>query len=383
MTLIVIGSILLVGLVADITGRGTFLPRVTVLLLSGMLIGSAGLDLLPAAFVDAWFPPLTQFALAMVGFLLGQELTFDELRKHGRQVLVMTFAKVVGTACVVVLAMVLAGVPIPLALVLAGIATATAPAATVDVVHELEERGLFARLLLKIVAFDDALGLVVFAFLLAAASSINGAGVSTFGEAGFEVLGSLVLGGLIGIPMAFMTGRISEGTPTQAEAFGFVLLCAGLADWLGLSPILSSMVMGSVVGSLATHHTRPFHAIESIEWPFLILFFVLAGASFSFQIDVRYSALIFLYIVARGIGTWTGTYLGGLAVSADRSTRRWMGAALMPQAGVAIGMSLMAAQQLPEFKEAVLAIVLISTVILEVISPVLTRVALRRTHESN
>jgi Kef-type K+ transport system membrane component KefB len=381
MTLIIVGALLLIGLVADLVGRRTFLPRVTLLLLSGLAIGASGLELIPSKFVDQWFPPLTQFALAMVGFLLGQQMTVKELRAQGMQVLLLATGKALGAALAVALILMLFGTSTPLALILAGIATATAPAATYDVVEELGTKTPFARLLLKIVAFDDAIGLIIFVFFLAAASTLNGADVDTLPEAFIELGSSIALGFAIGIPMTYLTGRVSEGTPTQAEAFGFVLLCAGLADWLQVSPILSAMVAGAVVGSLAKHHTRPFHAIESIEWPFLILFFILAGASVRFSAEASVGTLLVLYIIARAIGTCGGVYATGAVCGMDRRLGAWLGPALMPQAGVALGMALLAAQQFPEFEDTILATVLMSTVILEVVSPVLTRAVLERTTE--
>ena len=182
--------------------------------------------------------------------------------------------------------------------------------------------------------------------------------------------------------MAYLTGRIQQGEPTLVEALGVVFLCGGIAIWLKVSFLLASMVLGIVVTNLARHHTRPFHAIENIEWPFLILFFVLAGASLHIkslsQIGLVGSAYIILRIIGRFLGAW-----GGGAIShAEPLLRRWMGMALMPQAGIALGMALVVTQRFPHLGKIILPVVIGATVIFEVIGPVLTRIALVRVGEA-
>jgi Kef-type K+ transport system membrane component KefB len=379
MILIILGGLLLIGLIADVIGRHTPLPRVTVLLLSGILIGASGFDLVPQAFVEDWFPHLTHFALAMVGFLLGQQLTLANLRKRGGTVVLLALGKVVGAALCVAGALIMVGVEPPLALILAGIAPATAPAATFDVVKEVDAKSEFSRLLLSVVAVDDALGLVVFSLLLAAASSLAGIQDNGGIVVGlYEIGGSLLFGGLIGLPMAFLTGRIREGAPMQAEAFGFVLICAGGSVLLELSPILAAMAMGAFVDSVAVHHKRPFHAIEQIEWPFMILFFILAGASLRMDGEFEFALIVLVYVVARGIGGSAGLYAAGTGSNVDSTVRLWLGPALLPQAGVALGMALIAAQRFEIYSEVILSLILMSTVLLEVLSPIITRSVLKR-----
>ena len=279
--LVTIGFLFLIGLIADLAGRFTPLPRVTLLLLCGLAVGTSGFDLLPSGFVQTWFPLLTNVALSIIGFLLGQKVTVSALRSHGATVLWLALGKILGAWLTVTICLIVVGVDPRLALILGGIAPATAPAATYDVVKEIGASGEFTDCLLGVVAVDDAAGLLLFTFALAGASLLNGDGtiLATIGSGLLELGGSALIGLLLGVPMAYITGRIQEGEPTQAEALGLVLLCAGLALHLGVSPILSSMVMGATVASFAKHHTRPFHAIEGFEWPFMIFFFVLAGAS--------------------------------------------------------------------------------------------------------
>jgi Kef-type K+ transport system membrane component KefB len=383
MTLLILGALFLIGLVADVAGRLTPLPRVTLLLLSGIFIGPSGFGLLPQELVTDWFPTLTHIALAMVGFLLGQKLTANELREHGYVVIGLALGKVAMSALLVFMVLIAMGMDLVLALLFAGISTATAPAATYDVVHEAKSESIFADRLLSIVAIDDAWGLIVFALLLAAAAMIAGdsTGSEMVASGLIEAGGSVVLGALLGVPMAFLTGRLEfgqrNGEPIQAEAFGFVLVCAGTASLLALSPILAAMAMGSVVASVATHHKRPFAAIEGMEWPFMILFFILAGASLKLDEISGVGLLAIGYVIARGAGSYLGIFGTALVFKLDTATRRWMGLALMPQAGVALGMALIASQRFPQYAEYIITTVLLTTVFLELISPVITRAVLR------
>lgn len=373
-TLIALGGLFLLGLVTDLLGRRTALPRVTLLLIFGFLIGPSVFDLLPEP-SKAWFPTVTHMALVMVGFLLGGKLSFSSFRQHGRLVLWISIAVVVVTAALMLAGLLLLGFSVEVALLLAGIATSTAPAATADVVHEVKATGRFADTLLAIVAVDDAWGLMVFSIMLAVALALTGQGggdgvlVSTMWDLG----GAFVVGVALGVPMAYLTGRIRPGEPTLAEALGVVLLCGGIALWLDVSFLLASMVLGAVVANLARHHKRPFHAIEGIEWPFLILFFVLAGASLHVDSLAAVGLLGAAYIILRVVGRLLGAWAGGVLSNADPHIRRWMGVALMPQAGVALGMALVATQRLPDLSDIILPVVIGATVLFEVIGPVLTR----------
>jgi Kef-type K+ transport system membrane component KefB len=376
-TLITLGILLLLGLATDVIGRRTRLPRVTLLLIFGFAIGPAGLDFLSPN-EEKWFSIVADMALIMIGFLLGEKFTLSSLREHGKLVLWLSVAEVVVTAAVVLVGLLLIGLQMDIALLLAGIATATDPAATTDVVHETKADGVFTRTMLGIVAVDDAWGLIVFSLMLTAVHAFIGQGnsIAPLLTGAWEIGGALLIGIGLGIPMAYLTGRIRPGEPTLVEALGVVFLCGGIAIWLKVSFLLASMVLGCVVANLARHHIRPFHAIEGIEWPFMILFFVLAGASLHtemlFQIGLVGSAYIILRIIGRLLGGWTG----GIISHADPLMRRWMGIVLMPQAGVALGMALVAIERRPDLGEIILPVVIASTVLFEVIGPMLTRTGL-------
>jgi Kef-type K+ transport system membrane component KefB len=277
------------------------------------------------------------------------------------------------------------GMPMVVALLLAGVATATDPAATEDVIRESKAKGPFSRLVSGIVAVDDAWGLLLFSILLAAAQMMTGNGgeaMEPSWEGLREIGGAIVVGGGLGVVMAFLTGRIEKGEPTVLEAVGFVMLVCGVSLYCGVSFILAAMTMGTVVSLLAKHHRRPFHVIENIEFPFMIVFFVLAGAALEPRALAGMGWYGFGYILLRAASRLVGGWLGGAAAGVDDGTRRLVGMALMPQAGVALGMALLAAEQIPSVGGVVLQAAIGSTVIFEVVGPVFTRHALNRCGET-
>ena len=381
--LLTLGGILLLGLATDVLGQRTPLPRVTLMLLFGMLIGPGMLDLIPTVVTDR-FELIASMALLMVGFLLGGRLTRDTLQRSGREIISISVTAVIVTSTIVFLGLMLVGVPLEIAILLGCIASATAPAATVDIVMESGYKGRFADLLLAIVALDDAWGLIIFGLGLALVAALAGVDghASPLLAALQDIGGSAILGLLIGLPAAYMTGRIRQGQPMLTEALGLVFVCGGLALWLNVSFLIASMVMGAVVTNLAKHHEYPFHAIEDIEWPFMVIFFVLAGASLEFSALRDIGLIGAVYVVCRIAGKVLGAWLGGTHGRAREETRRWMGVAMLPQAGAAMGMALVATNLLPEYRQVVLSVVISTTVFFELIGPAFTRLALRHTDDS-
>lgn len=379
--LLTLGALLLIGLLADEGSRRLKLPSVTILLVLGFLVGPEALDLLGAT-AENWFPTVSTIALTMVGFLLGAEFTADHLRSNGRTDLVIASTQGLVTAALVSGGLWLAGVGSTMALVLGGIAVATAPAATLAVVQEQRAEGPFTRTLLTVVAIDDVIALALFGLLATAASYLSATTDGTLiAEAVWEILGAIVLGIALGLPAALLTGRLRQGLPTQEEAYGIVLLCAGLALTLNVSYLLAAVVMGATVANRATHHDISFQEIERIEWPALVVFFILAGASFELSSLTQIGWLGAGYMLLRSAGKILGCDLGGRMIGLPSNQRRWLGAAMLPQAGVAIGLGLLAADRFPESADDILAIVIAATVVFELVGPILTKAALNHTGE--
>ena len=377
--LISIGAILLFAIAADALGKRTFLPRVTLLLIFGILIGKDVFNLIPIVITDQ-FEIIANIALLMVGFLIGGKLSRNSIKGSvNKTIWIATFAAL-GTTFVVSVGLILLGVNIELAILLGCIASATSPAATIDVISESNYKGSFVNLLISIVAIDDALGLILFSVGIALVSTLSGVESSIFPiwYAIKDIGGAIVLGIVIGLPAAYLTGRLKPGQPILVEALALVFLCGGLAAWLNVSILIASMVMGCVIVNLAKHHDYPFHAIEGIEWVFLIIFFTLAGASLSLNTLTTIGVIGIAYIIFRIIGKISGSYMGSKLSNADSNTTRWIGPALLPQAGVAVGMALVASNQFPQYKQELLSIIISTTIIFEIIGPVVTRYSIKQ-----
>ena len=384
-TITVLGALLLLGMLGDLAARVLPLPRVTLLVLFGVAIGGSGFELLPARTAE-WYPLIADAALLMVGFLLGGKLSRATLKEVGKPVLAISVFEVLGAALTVALGLVLIGVDPVVALLLAGIAPASAPAAIQNVVQELGAKGRTTDTLLGVVAIDDAWGLIVFSLLLAGAQAFGAGGSGSpldalaFGAR--DLGGAVVIGVLVGVPAAYLTGRLRPGEPTQAEALGVVFLAGGLAIWWEVSYLLTAMLVGALIVNLASHHERPFSEIEHFEWPFMVLFFVLAGASLELHRLGDIGLVGIAYILLRAGGLLAGAYLAGRAIGAPPAVRRWLGPAILPQAGVALGMALVAGNAFPALRDTVLPLIVGSTIVFELAGPALTRLALIRTGDA-
>ena len=135
---------------------------------------------------------------------------------------------------------------------------------------------------------------------------------------------------LIGLPAAYLTGRIKPSQPILTEALSIVFICGGLANWLGVSYLIASMVMGAVISNLAKHHEYPFCAIEGIQWPFLIIFFVLAGESLELSLLPEIGLIGYVFILCRVAGKYLGARIGSQISRASAPIQNWMGIALLP-----------------------------------------------------
>ena len=380
--LILLGLFLLAGFTAHVLGERVHVPRITLLLLLGFLAGPSVLDLIPPE-TSNWFPLATELALSMIGFQLGERFLGKKIKQTGVVVLSVSVVDVLVAVLVVMGCLLLVGAPLPVALLLASLAPATAPAATVDVVRESGAEGPVTDTALGVVAIDDAWGIMLFSVLLLIAQSVSGQAASSdlLWASSREVIGGILLGVLLGLPMAWLTGRIRPGELTLVETIGFVLLCGGIAMRFDLSYLLACMAMGATVSNLAKHHERPFHTIEQVEQPFLITFFLLAGFKFEIESIQTMGLIGFTYVISRTISRLLGGYFGSRLGGASQVVATHIGWCLLPQAGVALGLGLIVAERFPEIGNSVLSIVIGTTVIFEIIGPIATRLSLRHAGE--
>lgn len=384
--LLALGVILATSILADAVARRTQIPRISLLILVGLAVG-----LVRGVFIEDSRSPLagglgeslTQLALVMVAFLLGGELTGARLRRLGPLIALVSGIVVLTSVVAVGGGLWLLGFPPVVALALAAVGVATDPAAVLTAIDNAATSDTFTgRLLKSVVAVDDAWGITVFGLTMAFLgwwTGINGGG-HAIGHAAWELGGACLLGVAIGLPAAWLTGRLRPGQPTQVEALALVLTMAGVADWLAVSELLLAMVTGAVIANTSPHHERAFHEIEEIEWPFLVFFFVFSGARLQPEMLTAAGGLTAAFIGLRLAGRYAG---GWLAVRAAGKYHRQhltphLGLALTPQAGVAMGMALLAAERFPEHAASLIATTVAATVVFELIGPVLVGRMLRR-----
>lgn len=381
--LMTLGGLFFLGLLADAIGRRTPIPRVSLLILFGFFIGNSGLDLLTPK-IQSWFPLITDIALSMVAFLLGGKLSLSFFKRHGHSVIGVSIVVTLATCLIVTITLAWSGMSWQNALLLGAIATATAPAAVSDVIRELRAQGDFTKTLIGIVTVDDIWGVALFSIVLALVQLLNGGSdpLAALWHGCYDIFGAIALGTLLGIPLAYMTGRVKNGDPTVSEAIGAVCLCGGLARYFDVSFLLSAITMGAVIVNLAKHHSRPFHAIQNIEWPFISLFFVLAGAALEIDQLSTLGWALAVYITSRIIGRLIGAYLGAKLSNLPKLYQHWMGVALLPQAGVAIGMILVATEKYPHIGDSLLPLVISATIFFELVGPILTRMAIESAGEN-
>lgn len=377
--LIVLGALLLVALAGEALGRHTRVPRISLLVFIGFLLGPAVFS-----FIDPRQSPSFDFvailALSMVGFLVGGKLSAKVFRKSGGPIIRVSIIQALVTFAVVALGLLALSFPFEIALLLGAIATATDPAATLDAIRQSAVKSRFCDVLTGVVAIDDAWGLIMFsvAVMIIQVSTTTSLDNGVLLHIGRELFGAVLLGVFLGLPMAFISGRIRKGQPTLMEAIGMVMLCAGLAQWLSLSHLLACVVMGITVTNLARHHTRPFHAVEEIEWPFLAIFFIFSGAYLTLDALDFVAVLLLSYMALRVSGRLLAGVLIGWTGRSDDAVYRWMGAAMLPQAGVAMAMSFQAVSLYPQLLQTLLPMVIAATVFFELVGPIVTRMVLLR-----
>jgi Kef-type K+ transport system membrane component KefB len=329
-------------------------------------------------------------ALGVIAYLIGGSITVGQLRRMGRVIFGTMAGETLGAVVLVFTVVLLvapeeglSGVPaLHLALAFGAIAVSTAPAATVAVLHQYHARGPLSTALLGVVALDDALGIVLFALMAVITTGASLAG--GLQSAGIEVGGSLLLGAAAGYGLNRLSRRIRQGGLSLPMILAVILLTVGGSETMGLSPLLSTMVLGFTARmSHRAAGDRLFAPVEYFEELVFLVFFTMAGAHFDPQVFVNHLDLITAYFFARLLGKMAGASAGAHLGGAPQSVSRWLGLGLAPQAGVAVGLALTLVNQ-PAF-HAVSAlfvnVVLGTTLLYELTGPILVRVALGRAGE--
>ncbi len=382
--ILVIGLFLMFGGRAYDIARSLRLPRVTLLVISGIIIGPSVLDLVPDEIVGL-FPIMSYIALSMIAFRLGETFINFDLLKTGPRIFAISFGKTLVASSLVFTVAYLVQDDIVLALLLAGLAPASAPAATLDVISETKSKGVLTDTIIRVLAVDNVLGITLFSILLVIAEVIAGAGDPTAEVISgvWEIGGAFLLGLGIGWPMARLAGRLKKGKPSLLEITGFLLLCAGLAYQLQVSYLLACIVLGATV---AKNRTQPkqniFSTIEQVSEPFLVIFFLLAGCELDITALASLGVIGVLYVLARCLGFIIGGGIAARLVNAEPVVQENIGWSLFPQAGVALGLAVLTIPHFPGLGQFIVSIIVSTTVVFELFGPTVTQWRLFKAKEA-
>ncbi len=405
-TLLSVSVAMLTGLLMTRVFKPLKLPAVTAYLVAGILIGPYCLGALhipgfgfTSAEAVARMDLVSEIALGFIAFSIGNEFRMKDLKATGKQAAIIGTAQALVTALFVVLALFGAHLLMPdilswqQALVLGAIATATAPAATLMVVRQYKAKGPLTKLLLPIVALDDAVGLIVFAVLFGIAKATTSAGadlLSILLNPLIEIAASLLLGAIMGWLLTLLERFFNSNTNRLNMTIAFVFLTASLSMLefsigpvtVSFSSLLVCMMLGTVFCNICPLSENLMGAADKWTSPLFALFFVVSGASLELGVFTDWAIVVVgvLYILFRSIGKYVGTYYSSKAVGCSRPIRRYLGITLFPQAGVALGMSAIA-MQLGEPGHLIRNITLFSILIYELFGPLLTKWALTRAGE--
>ena len=382
-----LGILLLTGLLAGRLASSVGLPRVVAYVLAGVLFSPGlGGDWLGVQ-GSSWSDELTNLSLGIIAFIVGGSITLEQLRRVGATIVTVAAAEALGAVLLVFLVFrwMLPGGDDQgwqLALALAVIASSTAPAATLAVLHQYRARGPLCNTLLGVVAIDDAIGLVLFSIMLAV--TVGGSLSVTLGSAAVEIGGALLLGAFMGAVLASLSRIFTEDRLRLPLAIALILLVLGISEALGVAPLLAGISLGFVTRNrLAAGGERVLAPVELFEELVFLVFFTLAGAHFQVGVFARHLDWVLAYVIARGLGKVLGAAIGARAGGAPPAVGRWIGFGLLPQAGVAVGLALTLAQQ-PQFQGIgleVINVILATTIMYEILGPFAVRFALRRAGE--
>lgn len=365
------------------------LPNVTAYIVVGILIGPFCLNLVPATVIDG-MDFLSDIALAFIAFSTGEFFKLSTLKKNGMKVVIITVLEAcLATVVVFIVTYCILGVDLGFSIVLAALASATAPASTVMTIRQTGAHGDFVDTLLQVVALDDVVGLIEYSVAISLALSVS-LGSASVGATGILKpiginLGVLLLGGLFGLFLKLLMPKKRSEDNRLIISVSLIFAFCGICALLDVSPLLGCMSMGTVYINI-TNDEKLFKQLNYFTPPILLLFFVRSGLSFRLDALVNNSTAVgntpllvigVVYFVVRIVGKYAGAFLGCLITGKPKEVRNYLGLALIPQAGVAIGLAALGARTLGgETGVALETVILSSSVLYELVGPACAKLSL-------
>lgn len=363
------------------------LPRVTGYLFAGVILGPFVLNMVPHEAIES-LTIISEAALAFIAYNIGSSLNYNKLKKIGKGVIIIALSEALMAVVVVTLAMkFIFAQSWEFSLAIGAIASATAPAATIMVLKQYKAKGPLVDTLIPVVAIDDAIAVIAFGISIAVAQIISkgaeAASVGAFLEPFVEIFFSILLGVVVGFGLTYVNKLSKQKENAMNLVMAAIFLVVGLSNLFNLSNLLSCMALGATVSNLVLSKSKLLSSLDNITSPIFIAFFTISGLELDLSVLKTVGVIGIGYVVFRVIGKVLGAYLGAQMANSEPVVKKYLGLTLVPQAGVAIGLTMIVQEALPSCGASIRAIILAGTVIYELIGPLCTKIAIFKAGEAN
>ena len=360
------------------------LTEVLAYILSGIIIG----QVLNISAPEQFGVITTGITLALVAYMIGLSFSFSFLKRMGKQIVIILVVQVLMTFAATWGFVYLLTRDMPLAIILGSLAPATAPAGTIAVLRDLRAKGTLTDITVALVGLDDALVILVYSVGIRLARMLLGSGESVsfcFTCPLWEIFGGLGLGAALGVAISYFTRKVHlSSDQIFVVSLAMAVLCWGLAEMIGVSAILTCMALGTAVINLNVQiGSRSNELIDNIMTPVFILFFAAIGMEMDFSLFHLMWPLVIMYSVGRSIGKIAGCSLGAVISRSETKVKKYLGLAMLDQAGVAMGLAFLAAQVLSDYElgGTIITLMATTTVVHGLFSPPLIQYAVRKAGE--
>ncbi|MCD6390409.1 MAG: cation:proton antiporter [Dehalococcoidia bacterium] len=382
---LLVAFILILGFIFGRILRKLKLTEILAYILSGIIIGRV-LNFSPP---EQFSVIISGTTLALIAYIVGLSFSFDFLKRMGKQMVIILIVQVLITVIATGGIVYLLTRDLPLSIILGSLAGATDPAGTIAVFRDLRAKGGLTDMTTALVGLDDAVVIVVYAVGIALTKMLLGAetGISfAFTDPLWEIFGGLGLGGAIGAGLSYFAKKVHLTSDNIfVISLAAAILCWGIAEMMEVSAMLTCMALGTAVINLNVQiGNRSNELLDNIMTPIFVLFFAAIGMEMDFSVFYVMWPLVIMYCVGRSIGKIAGCSLGGVLARSESKIKKYLGLAMLPQAGVAMGLAFLAAQALSgyELGGKIITIMTATTVVFGLLSPPLVQYAVKKAGEA-
>jgi Kef-type K+ transport system membrane component KefB len=381
---ILVALILILGFILGRVLRKLRVTEILAYILAGIIIGRA-LNFSPP---EQFNVIITGTSLALIAYMVGLSFSFAFLKRMGKQMVIILIVQVLMTFIATWGFVYLLTKDLPLSIILGSLAGATDPAGTIAVLRDLRAKGSLTDMTIALVGLDDAVVIVIYAIGIALTKMLLGAETSVsfaFNYPLWEIFGGLGLGGAIGAVLSYVTKKMHlTSDHIFVISLAAAILCWGLAELIEVSAMLTCMALGTAVINLNVQvGNRSNELVDNIMTPVFVLFFAAIGMEMDLSLFHLMWPLVIMYCVGRSIGKITGCSLGGVLAKSEPKIKKYIGFAMLPQAGVAMGLAFLAAQALSgyELGGTIITLATTTTIVFGLISPPLVQYAVKKAGE--